>query len=129
MEMFAAINELQRHCSYAFSRMGNLLIDSTESRNPLVSKPVATEQTYRELAKTAAAQIYPEIDEFELVNAFAISPTWLHDLALHTQIVVKKSPLCYAHGRILYSALDPPPLNWSTRYDSSGRTDNEYQTT
>ena len=24
---------------------------------------------------------------------------------------------------------DPPPLNWSTRYDSSGRTDNEYQTT
>ena len=25
--------------------------------------------------------------------------------------------------------IDPPPLNWSTRYDSSGRTDNEYQTT
>jgi hypothetical protein len=27
------------------------------------------------------------------------------------------------------SLSDPPPLNWSTRYDSSGRTDNEYQTT
>jgi len=105
MGMVAAINELQRHCNYAFGRMGNFLIDRTGSSNPLVSKPVATEQTYRELAKTAAAQIYPEIDEFELVNAFAISPTWLHDLALHTQIVVKKSPLCYAHGRILYSAL------------------------
>lgn len=105
MGMFAAINELQRHCNYAFSRMGNLLIDRTDSRNPLVSKPVATEQTYRELAKTAAARVYPEIDEFELANAFAISPAWLHDLALHTQVVVKKSPLCYAHGRILYSTL------------------------
>jgi predicted O-methyltransferase YrrM len=105
MGMFAAINELQRHCNYAFSRMANLLIDRTDSRNPLVSKPVATEQTYRELAKTAAARVYPEIDEFEVANAFAISPAWLHDLALHTQVVVKKSPLCYAHGRILYSTL------------------------
>ena len=105
MGMVAAINELQRHCNYAFGRMGNFLIDRTGSSNPLVSKPVATEQTYRELAKTAAAQIYPEIDEFEIANAFAITPAWLHDLALHTQIVVKKSPLCYAHGRILYSAL------------------------
>jgi len=105
MGMVAAINELQRHCNYAFGRMGNFLIDRTGSSNPLVSKPIATEQTYRELAKTAAAQIYPEIDEFEIANAFAITPAWLHDLALHTQIVVKKSPLCYAHGRILYSAL------------------------
>lgn len=105
MGMFVAFNELQRHCKYAFSRMGNFLIDRAGSGDPLVSKPVTTEQTYRELAKTAAAQIYPEIDEFEKTNGFAIAPAWLHDLALHTQIVVKKSPLCYAHGRILYSAL------------------------
>jgi transposase InsO family protein len=28
-----------------------------------------------------------------------------------------------------FSSIDPPPLNWSTRYDSYGRTDNEYQAT
>jgi hypothetical protein len=30
---------------------------------------------------------------------------------------------------VIRNSPDPPPLNWSTRYDSSGRTDNEYQTT
>jgi len=48
---------------------------------------------------------YPQIDEYEQKTGYAIGQEWLHDLALHTQVVVKDSPLCYTHGRVLYSAL------------------------
>ena len=34
-----------------------------------------------------------------------IDKSWLDDLALHTQIVVKESSLCYQHGRVLYATL------------------------
>ena len=103
--MLTAINELQRRFNDALGRIGSRLADRGYARNPLLSKPTATTQVYRELAEEVAARIYPEIDEFEAASTYAIAPAWLHDLALHTQVVVKKSPLCYAHGRILYSAL------------------------
>ena len=103
--MLTAINELRRRFNDVLGRIGSRLADRGYARNPLVSKPAATPQVYRELAEEVAARIYPEIDEFEAASTYAIAPAWLHDLALHTQVVVKKSPLCYAHGRILYSAL------------------------
>ena len=74
-------------------------------KNPLTAQPKASRDTYQELASAAAKQVYPEVDQFEDLTGYAIPPVWLHGLALHTQVVVKKSPLCYAHGRILYSAL------------------------
>ena len=36
---------------------------------------------------------------------YSIDKEWLNKLALQTQIVIKKSPLNYAHGRVLYSLL------------------------
>ena len=36
---------------------------------------------------------------------YKIEYDWFHELALHTQIVIKKSELCYQHGRVLYSTL------------------------
>ena len=74
-------------------------------QNPLIVKPKASREIYKKLAKEAAEQVYPEIDSFEEIAGYAIAAEWLHDLALHTQVVVKRSPLCYAHGRVLYSAL------------------------
>ncbi len=74
-------------------------------KNPLIAKPKANGEIYRKLAKEAAEQNYPEVDAFETITGHAIATEWLHELALHTQVVVKKSPLCYAHGRVLYSAL------------------------
>jgi len=103
--LLTATNEVQRRFNDVLGRIGNRLADRGYARNPLASKPTATTQVYRELAEEVAARIYPEIDEFEAASTYAIPPAWLHDLALHTQVVVKKSPLCYAHGRILYSAL------------------------
>ena len=99
--MLTAINELQRRCNAALGRIGSHLADRAYARNPLGSKPAATAQAYRDLAEEVAARTYPEIDQFEATSGYAITPAWLHNLALHTQVVVKKSPLCYAHGRIL----------------------------
>ena len=90
--------------SYLFS-MKCRLIDIWPTRDPLTTKPVATARVYRDLAAEVAAKTYPEIDKFEAETGHAIPNEWLHKLALHTQVVVKKSPLCYAHGRVLYSAL------------------------
>ena len=73
--------------------------------NTLTSKPRASRETYQKLAKASAMQVYPEIDLFEHETGYAIAPEWLDKLALHTQVVIKRSPLCYAHGRVLYSAL------------------------
>ncbi len=48
---------------------------------------------------------YPEMEIYEKQTGFAVDKAWLEDLALHTQIVIKDSPLCYQHGRVLYCAL------------------------
>jgi len=74
-------------------------------KNPLAPRPVASAEEYKDLAAKVAEEKYPEIDRFERETGYKIPEEWLHDLALHTQVVVKKSPLCYAHGRVLYSAL------------------------
>jgi predicted O-methyltransferase YrrM len=78
---------------------------SLSRKNPLAKSPKADRKTYQDLATTAASQTYPEIVEFERQSGYAVETAWLADLALHTQIVIKRSPLCYAHGRVIYSAL------------------------
>ncbi len=74
-------------------------------KNPFGEKPRANREEYQKLWEKARAQNFPDIDAFEKEAGFAVDPDWLHELALHTQIVIKKSELCYQHGRILYSAL------------------------
>lgn len=72
---------------------------------PFGKKPFGNKEIYLNLAKNARLIKYPEVENFEKENGFSINQDWLSDLALHTQITVKKSRLCYAHGRVLYSAL------------------------
>ena len=72
---------------------------------PFGNKPRVPREYYLKLASDAIAKNYEEIDQFEKKTGFAIKQDWLNELALHTQICVKKSPICYAHGRVLYSAL------------------------
>ncbi len=72
---------------------------------PFGRKPRASKDDYLKLWTEAKSQQYPEIDEFEELKNFAIDENWYHDLALHTQITVKNSNLCYQHGRVLYTAL------------------------
>ena len=72
---------------------------------PFCSSPQGSAEHYLSLAEDVQQQQYPEIEQFEKKSGFQIPVVWLDELALQTQIVIKSSPLCYAHGRVLYSAL------------------------
>jgi hypothetical protein len=74
-------------------------------RYPFGPSPRASRETYLALAEAARSRSYPEIDALEHELGFAVDTAWLDDLALHTQVVVKASDICYQHGRILYAAL------------------------
>ena len=71
---------------------------------PFGNKPYADEATYLALHQKACAAVYPEIDGFEAETGYTVDRDWLNALALHTQCVIKKNPLNYGHGRILYAA-------------------------
>ena len=45
------------------------------------------------------------INQFEIDYGFSLSPDWFHELAIHTQVVIKESEICYQHGRLLYTSL------------------------
>ncbi len=72
---------------------------------PFGQEPKAEQSRYLQLWEEAKNVSYPDIDAFEKKKGFALAPDWFHELALHTQIVVKESALCYQHGRVLYTAL------------------------
>jgi predicted O-methyltransferase YrrM len=68
--------------------------------------PTGTAEQFYSLRAQAEQVQYPEVDEVEREADFAIDPSWLSHLALHTQVVQKKSVLTYpAHGRLLYAIL------------------------
>ena len=73
---------------------------------PFGKKPRADRNKYLQLAKEEKDKIYPEIEKYEEDCSYKINKEWLDELALHTQITLKKSQLCYAHGRVLYTALN-----------------------
>jgi predicted O-methyltransferase YrrM len=74
-------------------------------RNPLTKKVKADKETYLRLWEDAKSKNFPEIDTIEKTFGYAISPEFLHQLALHTQVVIKKSSINYQHGRLLYAIL------------------------
>ena len=61
--------------------------------------------TYLEIWKKAKNQYYPVVDQFEKETGFSLDLHWFHELALHTQVVIKDSEICYQHGRLLYTFL------------------------
>jgi hypothetical protein len=74
--------------------------------NPLGERrKYCTKEIYLNLARNVRDESYPEIEKYENNIGFSIDKMWLDDLALHTQITIKKSKLCYAHGRVVYTAL------------------------
>tara|TARA_B100000780_G_C21100455_1_gene444057 strand:- start:207 stop:1067 length:861 start_codon:yes stop_codon:yes gene_type:complete len=74
---------------------------------PFSDLPIASLQTYYKLADRAEENTYSveAVDCLEKENGYSINRSWLNSLAFHTQIVVKKSELNYAHGRVLYTIL------------------------
>lgn len=72
---------------------------------PFGKTPRATKEEYISLWQKEISNSYPEMDQLEKISGSAVDKDWIDNLALHTQIVIKTSPLCYQHGRILYSTL------------------------
>lgn len=72
---------------------------------PFGREPRSSKETYLEIWEKAKKHHYPMIDQFENDFGFAIDSRWFHDLALHTQVVIKESEICYQHGRLLYTFL------------------------
>jgi hypothetical protein len=88
-----------------FRWMLNKIFNDYWHNYPFGNKPKDIREKYLELFKTTKEKTYPEIEAYENEKGFFINKLWLDNLALHTQITIKKSELCYAHGRVLYTAL------------------------
>ncbi len=106
--MFRIVNRLNRYylnMVVSIHRKLETIINNNWNNFPFGKVPYASIDEYMHKAKTTKKYKYPEIDKYEKQTGFSVDKKWLHDLALHTQIVIKESTLCYTHGRILYSAL------------------------
>ena len=73
--------------------------------SPLTKKIRATKNVYLKIWEDVKSQNFKLIDSFEQKTGFKIEPDWYHELALHTQVSIKKSKILYVHGRLLYSVL------------------------
>lgn len=64
-------------------------------------------QVYYNLAVSSEKNTFSikDVDNLEKETGYSVNRNWLSSLALHTQVVIKKSELNYAHGRVLYSVL------------------------
>lgn len=85
----------------------NFIQDSSFFNDYLTDKPLKNIENYIHLQKEAEKNTYSfnAVNEFEIKMGYSIDKEWLNKLALQTQIVIKKSSLNYAHGRVLYSLL------------------------
>ena len=68
-------------------------------------RPLATREEYLALHEDCKLEKFSVIDKFEESSGFKIDRDYFENLALHTQICIKKSRLNYQHGRILYATL------------------------
>ncbi len=89
---------------------------------PLGKKSKASKNTYLNLAREVQQFKYREIDKFEVKLGYAIDTLWFDELALHTQVVIKNSTLCYAHGRVLYAVLSHYIKRHQSSYPASRLT-------
>lgn len=71
----------------------------------MTNSVLASNEEYLQIFGKAKNKKYSLIDEFEKKTGFAVDESWYQKLALHTQVVVKKSEIVYVHGRLLYSSL------------------------
>jgi hypothetical protein len=75
------------------------------NNQPFSNKPISNKEKYYELWNKASSKNNPEVNQYEKSTGYKIENDWINNLALRTQIVIKKSELNYAHGKILYSSL------------------------
>ena len=74
-------------------------------KNPFGKSIQADKEKYLQLYNKTINNDDKNVVAFEKKCGFSINKDWLNDLALHTQIVIKKGDLNFFHGRLLYSIL------------------------
>ena len=84
--------------------------------HPFGKKILATKEFYLKKFEEVKNFKYENIENFLPVKKYPIEKNWLDNLALHTQIVKKKSQINYQHGRILYSCLKEYILSNQHKY-------------
>lgn len=80
-------------------------LDARWNHDPFGKEPLASADEYRRLFESTRDKAFPQVDAIEERLGFSLDKAWLDELALHTQIVKKKSELAYPHGRLLYALL------------------------
>ncbi len=60
---------------------------------------------YLKIHKIAQNNISNEVTKFENLTGYKIDRNYLSNLSLHTQVVIKKTPINLNHGKVLYSLL------------------------
>lgn len=73
--------------------------------SPLAKNIKASKEEYLKIWKNAKEKKYDIVEKFEEDTNYKIDLDWYNELALHTQVVIKKSEIVYVHGRLLYSSL------------------------
>lgn len=99
------IKKIHREIFKKFYQLGYFMVFFFKANTFLNTKIIASKEEYLRLWKSAKIEKFPDVDNYEKNTGFKIDDTWYHNLALHTQVVKKKSKLNYAHGRLLYSTL------------------------
>ena len=74
-------------------------------KNPFGKSILASKEKYLDLYNSALKKDDREITLFEKDCRYKIDMEWFNELALHTQVVLKKEELNFFHGRLLYSLL------------------------
>jgi len=72
---------------------------------PFGRKVAASKDYYIKIFNNTKIKRYKTIDNFEKEKKFFLNKNWLDEIALHTQVVKKKSEINYQHGRLIYAEL------------------------
>tara|TARA_B100000575_G_C23143738_1_gene666805 strand:- start:7769 stop:8617 length:849 start_codon:yes stop_codon:yes gene_type:complete len=105
MTIIQKINILVQKVAFRLYLFLDSFINAQWYSFPYGKIPHATIEEYEELARSAKANTSKVVTDYEQRIGFSINTDWLDNLALHTQIVKKKSDLSYIHGRIIYTTL------------------------
>lgn len=88
----------------SLSAQGSLVLWAI-TRHFTAKQPMGHEADFLALHHDAVKRSFPKTKKIEKETGFAVDDDWINNLALHTQVVRKKSELNWQHGRILYSLL------------------------
>ena len=77
-------------------------IIKVSNSNPITKNYLGKNEKYINLLKQSLKKNYENINNLEKKYGYSIDQNWLNDLALKTQISIKKSEPNFQHGRILY---------------------------